>query len=62
MNFLTPYRLKEIFSLDLYEENNEHKFENMNVEIVKQYDLFLEQIYGDYMELPPLEKEIPGIP
>lgn len=56
MNFLTPYRLKEIFSSNLYEEYTEHKFENMNVEIVKQYDLFLKQIYGNYMQIPPLEK------
>lgn len=56
MNFLTPYRLKEIFSSNLYEEYTEHKFEDMNVEIVKQYDIFLKQIYGNYMKLPPLEK------
>ena len=56
MNFLTPYRLKEIFNADLYDEYTEHNFEDMKVEIVKQYDLFLKQIYGDYMKLPPTEK------
>lgn len=56
MNFLTPYRLKEIFDGVLYDEYVEHKFEGMNVRIVKGYDMFLRQIYGDYMQLPPLEK------
>ena len=56
MNFLTPYRLKEIFNTNLYEEYTEHQFENMNVKIMKQYDVFLKQIYGNYMQLPPLEK------
>lgn len=56
MNFLTPYRLKEIFSSDLYEEYIRHKFEDMEVEIVEKYDLFLKQIYGNYMKLPPLNQ------
>jgi len=56
MNFLTPYRLKEIFSSDLYEGYIRHKFEDMEVEIVEKYDLFLKQIYGNYMKLPPLNQ------
>ena len=56
MNFLTPYRLKEIFNADLYKEYTEHEFEGLMVKIVKQYDHFLKQIYGDYMKLPPVEK------
>jgi len=56
MNFLTPYRLKEVFNAELYEEYTEHTFEDMSVKIVKEYDVFLSQIYGDYMKLPPLEK------
>ena len=56
MNLLTPYYMKEIFNADLYKEYTEHKFEGMMVKIVKQYDLFLKQIYGDYMKLPPTEK------
>ena len=56
MNLLTPYYMKEIFNADLYGEYTEHKFEGMTVKIVKQYDLFLKQIYGDYMKLPPIEK------
>jgi lipopolysaccharide cholinephosphotransferase len=55
MNIQTPYRLKEILDKSVYEEYSEHKFENLNVEIVKQYDIFLRKIYGDYMQLPPLE-------
>lgn len=56
MNFLTPYRLKEVFDANIYHEFIEHQFEDMSVEIIKQYDSFLKQIYGDYMKLPPLEK------
>ena len=56
MNFLTPYRLKEIFNASLYNNYIEHIFEDVEVEIVGNYDVFLKQIYGNYMQLPPLEK------
>lgn len=31
-------------------------FENIELPIIKSYDPYLKQMYGDYMELPPAEK------
>lgn len=56
INFFTPYRLKEIFNESVYKEYDEHIFEGRNFSIIKNYDLFLKQIYGNYMQLPPVEK------
>ena len=27
--------------------------------IPKEYDLYLSQLYGDYLQLPPIEKRVP---
>lgn len=56
MNFYTPYRMKEIFDVRMYQNFIEHVFEDRKFYIVKEYDLFLRQIYGDYMKLPPEEQ------
>ena len=56
MTFLTVKRLNEIFNADIFDEFIDHQFEDMTVEIIKQYDLNLKQIYGDYMKLPPEDK------
>ena len=37
-----------------------HKFETTELMIVKNYDKYLTSIFGDYMKLPPKEKQIPG--
>lgn len=34
-------------------------FENIKVRAVKEYDYFLKQWYGEYMQLPPLDEQIP---
>ena len=31
-------------------------FENINVNIAVDYDKYLKNMYGNYMELPPVEK------
>ncbi len=56
MNMYTPYRMKEVFDIQMYQNFIEHEFENKKVQIVKDYDIFLRQIYGDYMQLPPMEQ------
>ena len=40
------------------EEVEIHKFENIEVLIPSAYDEILTRIYGDYMELPPVEKQV----
>lgn len=34
-------------------------FEGKEVTIIKEYDIYLKNIYGDYMQLPPVEKRVP---
>lgn len=37
-----------------------HKFEDTEFMIIKEYDGYLRHIFGDYMQLPPKEKQHPG--
>lgn len=41
---------------DVFEEYQDANFENLTVQIIKNYDIYLTQSYGDYMKLPPEEK------
>lgn len=44
---------KEMIKTSLFDEYTELIFENINFMVVKQYDLYLTQVFGDYMKLPP---------
>lgn len=57
INFFSPYRTREIFEKEVYMKHENHKFENKSFSVIKNYDLYLRQIYGDYMKLPPKEKQ-----
>lgn len=51
--------IKDYFNFDIFDEGYiDQKFEGYEFPIIKKYDLFLRQIYGNYMEYPPLEKRI----
>lgn len=56
INFFSPYRLREVFDYSVYTRHVEHTFEEKSFSILKDYDLYLKQIYGRYMELPPENK------
>ena len=45
-----------IFKKDDFKEVKKIKFEDIEVNVPKNYDKILTAIYGDYMELPPKEK------
>lgn len=47
------YEWDDIFPAQL------HKFEKYSFFVPKEYDKILSRIYGDYMKLPPKEKQIP---
>lgn len=49
---------KEIVPAEWFGEGSELEFEGMKVRGVKEYDLYLTQLYGDYMKLPPVEKRV----
>ena len=52
------YREKEILPQDVFTEFIELPFEDCNFKAIKQYDKYLSAIYGDYMKLPPKDKQI----
>lgn len=55
-NFCGIYGQKEICPKWWFDETIELEFEGLVVKAPKEYDLLLHQIYGDYMQLPPIEK------
>lgn len=44
--------------LKMFEEYIEVEFEGKMFSVIKQYDDYLRTIYGDYMKLPPKEKQV----
>lgn len=46
------------FPASMFDEVADYDFENMKFKSVKDYDAFLSQIYGDYMKLPPADKQV----
>lgn len=50
---------KEYFKSEIYENIEKTQFENLQLPIPKEYDFYLTQLYGDYMQLPPVEKRVP---
>jgi len=44
---------KEHFQIEIFEEYEEVKFENLTVRKIVDHDSYLRQIHGDYMQLPP---------
>lgn len=53
----TPYKTKTIFSKDNFKETIKVKFESLMVNAPKDYDILLKKIYGDYMQLPSIDKQ-----
>lgn len=55
-NYYGAWKNKEIVPADWYGEGTPLVFEGMTVTAPKEYDKWLTQVYGDYMQLPPPEK------
>lgn len=51
---------KEIFRKYWFDEEVDVEFEGLKVPITKYYDEYLSQLFGDYMQLPPVEKRVSG--
>ena len=49
---------QEIMDPKMFEETIEAEFEGKMYPIPKGYDAILTRLYGDYMELPPVEKQV----
>lgn len=52
----SAYGLKTIFKKSVYLDLIDHSFEGHLFQIPRDYDLYLKQIYNNYMEYPPVEK------
>ena len=50
------YGSKEIMPKEWFDDTVELNFEGITVKAPLGYDLYLKQVYGNYMELPPVEK------
>ena len=49
---------KELFPKKWFSEGVYKNFENIKIRISNEYDAYLQQLYGDYMSLPPVEKRV----
>ena len=58
VNYAGSYHYKERIRKEWLGEGRTAKFENIEVVIPSDYDSYLSHIYGDYMKLPPREKQI----
>lgn len=52
------YKLKEILKASFFDEFCELEFEGHKLMAIKEYDEYLKDHYGNYMELPPENKRI----
>lgn len=52
------YGKKEVYKKSLFDSYSKLDFEGFYFSVVKDYDYYLTQHYGDYMQLPPIEKQV----
>ena len=57
-NFCSNYHEKEIVPWEWYGEGVGLSFEGLTVKAPAEYHQLLSHIYGDYMQLPPVEKRV----
>ena len=52
------YGVKELVPIEWYGEGKKMEFEGIEVVVPNECDKYLKQIFGDYMQLPPVEKRV----
>lgn len=52
------YGKREIVNIHCFDETIEVEFENDLYKVPKDFDTWLTSIYGNYMQLPPIEKQV----
>lgn len=57
-SLFSPYSQKEMCKKTLIEETVFSDFEGLKVRIPQNYDVYLKMIYGEYLQLPPVEKRV----
>ena len=58
VNYCGAYVYKSIVPADWFGDGVDGIFEGLSVKLPSQYQKYLESIYGDYMQLPPVEKRV----
>lgn len=58
-NYIGAYHQKEFVPKSFFSNGSVVRFENEEYFAPKEVDKYLKHIYGDYMSLPPTEKQIP---
>ncbi|MGM9903589.1 hypothetical protein A5844_002295 [Enterococcus sp. 10A9_DIV0425] len=53
----TIYGMREFLPLDVFSGKKDVKFEDTMLAIPSGYETYLRSLYGDYMKLPPIEKQ-----
>lgn len=59
VNFHGAYGIKEVMPSYLFDKKKLYEFEGIKFWGVSDADFFLKRTYGDYMQLPPVEKQKP---
>ncbi len=57
-NYGGAWGVKEIAPIDWFKANTQLEFEKINVLAPDGYDKWLKKVYGNYMKLPPIEKQV----
>ena len=58
INAVWPTLYAKPYAVKIFGETDDYQFEDCIFKSVKDYDTFLSRCYGDYMKLPPKEKQI----
>lgn len=59
-NIGSPYGTKDIHRKTIFEKYERIEFGGIETMVITEYDSYLKAIYGNYMQLPPLSKQVRG--
>lgn len=59
-NISSPYKKKDIHKKELFDNYIRKPFESIEVSVIRDYDIYLKSIYGDYMKMPPEKDRVRG--
>ena len=57
-NFSGAWGLREMMDREIFDDGVKASFENVDVNIATKYHDYLQNMYGNYMEFPPIEKRV----
>ncbi|SJZ86190.1 lipopolysaccharide cholinephosphotransferase [Pilibacter termitis] len=59
MGFVASYYgTREVFPREIFQEYEDCPFEHLTARKIKNHDAYLSALYGDYMQLPPKDKQV----